>query len=48
MNLQIGNEELMTHTLSNMPEDYDNIKEILRYNIYNGVNPLTIERLQEN
>ena len=38
----------MTHILLNLPEEYQNIVEILEDKIYDKDNTLTIERIREN
>ena len=35
----------MTHILSNLPEEYQNIVEILEEKLYDKYEPLTIERI---
>ena len=38
---------MMTHIISNLPEEYENIVENLEDKLHNDIAMLTIERIQE-
>ena len=47
MNHTISDEDLMIHILNNVPEEYDNLVEMLEDQLGNTTNPLTWEHLRE-
>ena len=47
MNHTISDEDLMIHILNNVPEEYNNLVEMLEDQLGNTTNPLTLEHLRE-
>ena len=45
LGVMIDDVEVMTHILSNIPEDYENIFQNLEYKLDYGIDMLTIERI---
>ena len=45
--VHIDNSEMMTNIISNLPEEYQNIIEILKYELDDKEEPLTIERIHD-
>ena len=47
LDVKIDGSEMMTHILSNLPEEYQNIVEILEYGLDDDSNTLNIKRIRD-
>ena len=47
LDVQIDDSEVMTHILSNLPEEYQNIVETIEYKLDYEENPLAIDRIHD-
>ena len=48
LDVQLDDSETMTNTISNLPEEYQKIEEIIEDELDDDYNPLTIERIHDN